>query len=160
MTPFPSSPGSTLALLSATMRMESDEMILVCEASGEPTPMIIWDARLSRMRSPLPTTSNNYEISQEVNGNTVESTLSFNPNDVGFMRPECIIQNGIDTLRVREAEFEMVEAPTMMTGETPTLITGTVKSVYPSSDSALDKLTFLTIYEYYTYVYKQFTNYA
>ena len=133
MTLFPCSPGSTLALLRATMQVVPDEMILVCEASGEPAPTITWDVQVSGTRSPLLTTSNNsYDISQQVNGNTVVSRLSFDPQDVNFTRPECLIKNGIDKLRVRSDEFEMVEAPTMMADETPSL-TGTVKSVHPLS---------------------------
>ena len=102
------------------MQVVSNEMVLICEASGDPLPMITWDARLSGERSPLMTSSNNYEISQEVDSNTVESRLSFDLEDVRFTRPECLIKNGVETLRVRVDEFEMVaeEATTMMTGET------------------------------------------
>ena len=107
--------GSTLALISATMEMMSTELVLTCEAAGIPTPMIYWDARLSGSRMRLSPPSDNYEIIQDVdedNTNIVRSILSYVPEDVDFIRPECFIENGVEMLRVQNADFQMVMVQT------------------------------------------------
>ncbi len=101
---------ASIQLLRAHREMSSNELEFTCEATSNPPSTIRWLAQMSNnSREPLDETDSDYTISSATNLETsppvTTGELEYNPNEVDFSSPECLIENGFDTVRVRNPSF-------------------------------------------------------
>jgi len=94
-------------LVSATVEeLFDDREQYVCTANGIPLPTVAWSINRLDMniRSPLPP-EGEFTLTTNSSGDGVTIVLTYDPDEVAFDRPGCVIENEISSLRVSTSEF-------------------------------------------------------
>lgn len=101
--------------------MSSDELTLTCEAASNPPSTVCWTAQISGNRERLDNTSSDYSITSSMNLEAMPPVtigeLEYEPSEVDFTNPECIIENPFDSVRVRNPSFVEDNNSTTVNGE-------------------------------------------